>query len=547
MSSTPKNVTLLPGSMQSWSDLDHEPAGSTAAARAHLRALVDGVRRVAVVGPHATDLLTGLADLVPELTVIVRSVPDANTIGELLQENCGASVFACDLTKSGPDAQYDLVIALDDVTRISSAETAPATWTQVFERLTALVADGGSLALVTENELGLHRMTAVRSRFTANENADWSPTETFDISRPRDPQALSEAIGAAGLTVDGEGAVLPTWDDQTVWVAGADRLDASGQAVLGAVTLAAPTFRRVGSDPTRLTRAAVLGNRLPQVASGWWVVATRGAGNSPAPADSATIVASSVDGQVHEFSCGATELTCDGRSVRIPSGAAPFGEMVLDAAADGDLSVVRALVSRLAPYIDARSVDGSVDAAFADARPDNLLATDDELIPVVPATDSADRDEVVWRALADIVHVIRARGARHPWPSATDDQTMFASLAAMAGVAVPDDIEPWLARPVGGAADAPVADVSGLIAVVERLTETNKALGARATWYEQRLASTERDLRVRTERHRAQLAAAVRQQEVLRGSAEDLRRSLTYRMGNALLGPARTLRNRTRD
>ena len=51
---------------------------------------------------------------------------------------------------------------------------------------------------------------------------------------------------------------------------------------------------------------------------------------------------------------------------------------------------------------------------------------------------------------------------------------------------------------------------------------------------------------MRTERHRAQLATAARQQEVLRGSAEDLRRSLTYRLGNAVLGPVRNLRNSTR-
>ena len=122
---------------------------------------------------------------------------------------------------------------------------------------------------------------------------------------------------------------------------------------------------------------------------------------------------------------------------------------------------------------------------------------------------------------------------------------MFASLAAMAGVELPEDVNDWV-LPAEDEGRAPVADVSGLIAVVERLTETNKALASRATWYEQRLASTERDLKMRTERHRAQLATAARQQEVLRGSAEDLRRSLTYRLGNAVLGPVRNLRNSTR-
>ena len=539
----PDNLTLLPGSLQNWSDLDHRPASGTAAARVLVRSLLDDAQRVAVVGPHAADLITGLADLVPELTVIVRSVPDGLTLADLLEQNFGVRVVACDLTIAGADEQYDLVVALDDVTRISSAETDPASWQAVADKLFGLVAEGGRLVLVAENELGLHRMTALRSRFTANDDGDWSPTETFDASRPRSGAELASAVESAGLRVQAAGEVLPTWDDQTVFLSGAAELDDAGHALLGALTLGSPTFRKVGADPTRLTRAAVLGKRLPQVASGWWLVAARGVAAAAAVAQP-RIVASAFDGGVHEFTFDGEEWSRDGVRLVVPAAAVPFGEQLLDACADGDLTVVRGLLQRLVGHVDAHTVDGSVEAAYADARPDNLLAEGDALLPVLEGAQ-ASRNEVVWRALADLVHVIRARGARHPWPSATDDPTMFASMAAMAGVDLPDDLDPWLTRAAGDG--SPVPDVAGLIAVVERLTETNKALSSRATWYEQRLASTERDLKVRTERHRAQLASSVRQQEVLRGSAEDLRRSLTYRMGNAILGPVRTLRNRTRD
>ncbi len=539
------NLTLLPGSMQNWSDLAHRPGSGSAAARDLVRSVLAGAQRVALVGPHAPDLITGLADLVPELTVILRSVPDARTVAELLADNPKARVLACDLTIAGADEKYDLVVALDDLARISSAETDPAEWAQVAAVLTSLVADGGRLVLASENELGLHRMTALRSRFTANEDGDWSPTETFDATRPRDPRELRDALEAAGLGVLAGGEVLPTWDEQTVFLSGATELDEAGHALLGAVTLGSPTFRGVGADPTRLTRAAVLGKRLPQVASAWWLVAGRG-GAADKPTPGPRIVASAFDGSVHQFALGADGWTRDGEPFTVPSGALPFGEQLLDACADGDLTVVRGMLQRLAGHVDAHTADGSVPAQYADARPDNLLLAGDDLHPVLPGAQSS-REEVLWRALADIVHVVRARGARHPWPSATDDPTMFASLAAMTGVALPEEIEPWLTRAAAAAPANPLTDVSGLIAVVERLTETNKALASRATWYEQRLASTERDLKVRTERHRAQLASSVRQQEVLRGSAEDLRRSLTYRMGNAMLGPVRTLRNRTRD
>lgn len=537
-----EKVLRLPGSMQNWSDLDRGPAGSSAAARSIVREFVAGAHNVAIVGPHCADLITGIADVVPRLTVIVRSVADSATIGDLLQDTPGARVVATDLTLAAPQETYDLVIALDDVDRVCSLETDPNTWQQMFDLITGLVAEGGRLVFVTENELGLHRMTAVRSRFTSNEDSDWSPTETFDRSRPRDPGALTAAVRAAGLTALRGGVVLPTWEDQSVWVAGGDELDDGGHAILGALTLGSPTFRQVGSDPTRLTRAAVLARRLPQVGSGWWVVAGRGVAGEP---QVTRIAASASDGSTIEFCFDGGRVLRGDESVTVPADGRAFGEELLDAAADGDLSVMRSMVRTLVGYVDEHASDGSVAAEHADARPDNLLLSKSGLYSVTRAAAAAPRDEVIWRALADFVQVIRARGARHPWPSATDDRTMFASLAAMAGVELPEDVNDWV-LPAEGEGRAPVADVSGLIAVVERLTETNKALASRATWYEQRLASTERDLKMRTERHRAQLATAARQQEVLRGSAEDLRRSLTYRLGNAVLGPVRNLRNSTR-
>lgn len=542
----PDNITLLHGGMEKWSDLEHSPAGSSGAARDMVRALLDGVRSIAVVGPHSADLVTGLVDLVPDLTLYVRTTPDAMTFGRLLQDCPNARVLCCDLTAVVPDRQYDLVLALDDLGRISSVETDPVTWREVLEKVTALVAPDGRLVLVTENELGLHRMAAVRSRFTSNGNSDWSVTETFDAGRPRSRAQLLDAVETSGLSVERSGIVLPTWEDQSVWATDTTDLGADGHAVLGAVTLSSTTFRRVAADPTRLTRAAVLGRRLPEVASGWWLVGTRGEQSSQQPAGT-QIWASQADGSVAHFEVLDHRILRDGAPIVVPSDAHSFGEAVLDAAADGDLAVLRGLILRLAQYVQQQDDGDGVPAEFADARPDNLLAGSDALSPVAPAALPRSSDEVLWRALADVVQVIRARGARHPWPSATDDATMFASLVAMAGISSPPDSQIYLREVADAVNQLPAADVAGLIALVDRLTETNKALSSRASWFEQRLSTTERDLQVRTERHRSQLAAAVRQQEVLRGSAEDLRRSLTYRMGNAMLGPVRTLRNRTRD
>lgn len=545
--SHPTNVTLLRGAMRNWSDLEHSPAGSGAAARRVVRDSLRGARRVAVVGAHASDLVTGLADEVPELTVIVRSMPDALTLGELLEDTDGARILCGDLLEldvPGDTDSFDLVVALDDVTRMTGPETDPARWEEVFARLVSLVAADGRLLFVAENELGLHRMTSLRSRYTANTDDAWSVTDTFDATRPRSHAAFEDVFGGHGLTPQAVGVTLPTWEEQTVWATGLAEFGPSGPAVLAAACLASPAFRRVGSDPTRLTRAAALGGRLESVASGWWSLASR----EPArPQVKPTVLIGTCDGDVAVFHSDDNTVWRGETPIAVTAGALPFGETMLDAAADGDLLALRRLVQQLSEHVRGHAEDGRVAADFADARPDNLLGTDDVLTPLLPAAAAAEEDEVFARAIADLVRVIRARGSRHPWPSATDDETMLASLFAMAGRAAPDDLDGLLSAPRRVGAPLPAADVAGLVAVIDRLTETNRALASRATWLENRLRTTERDMQVRAERYRTQLAVADQQREVLRSSAEDLRRSITYRIGNAIIGPVRTLRNSTRE
>ncbi|AKU16203.1 hypothetical protein [Luteipulveratus mongoliensis] len=548
----PDNVLLVPGAMQNWSDLDHGPAGTSAALRALVEQHVGDGSRVAVVGPHALDLISGLASQVSHLSVFTRSIPDAATIGAALSEVPSAKVFCGSVAHLTEQPEpYDVVIALDDVTRVLSLETEALTWREMFDAVRRLVAPTGTLLLAVEHELGLHRIASLHSRYTANNDADWSVTATFDLSRPRTPKAVLAAAAEAGLTTQALGSAYPAWDDQTVLAYGAESFTPPMHAVLAAVTLGSPAFRRVGADPTRVTRAAVMSGRLADLASGWVLVASgvAGQGNSPTKA----IVESTLHGGVATYTAvraGVQRTLDDGEptKIAIPAGSRLLSEDILDACAAHDLPVLRRQLKQYAGWLAAAAPEGTLPAARSDARLDNVLVDGDRLLPLAPGDRERPLEAATWVGLADLVHVIRARGARHPWPSAMDDRTMLATIGAMAGLTLQDDLDRYLAAaPASQEPALPAHDVPGLLAVIERLTETNEALASRAQWFEDRLNTREREMRSRASRHDEELKRVMRQQDVLRESAEDVRRSITYRTGNVVIGPMRKLRDRTKS
>ncbi len=538
-STRPANVHLGPGATQNWSDLARDPAGSSVVHRDLLEQIVRAEHRVAVVGPHSLDLIAGLAAKVAHLTVVTRSIPDAVTIGTCLIDHDGVDVQCADVaTLTDRPTPYDVVIALDDLARVWSLESEPMTWRQVYDGVRRLVAPGGTLVLGVENELGLHRITSLRSRYTSNADEDWAVTSTFDASRPRTERALAEVAADLGpVQVLG---VLPTWQEQSVLLAHPDRLGPRLSTLLGALTLGSPAFRRPGADPTRVTRAAVLSGRLPELCSGWVVVAGQALDRFAEP----VLVAGDGSGRAARY------VERDGHAVRQVDGerdaAVPVGAdsellsgIALDLCAARDRSGLRDLLSRYRAWLTDQAQDGVLPAAAAGTRLDNVVCdSGGDFQCLAPGHADRPLDEATWAALRDLVRIIRGRGALHPWPSSTDDATMLASLGAMVGL--PPDGAP-VTTGAGTEPELPAHDVAGLLALVERLTETNEALASRSRWFEERLDVREREMRTRAERHRKELELAVKQQRILQDAAEDLRRSITYRAGAAIINPIRKL------
>lgn len=536
----PRNVALGPGAMQNWSDLDHHPAGGSRAQRELVARLVRPEHRVAIVGPHSLDLVVGVASYVSQLTVIIRSIPDAVVVGDALQDHENVEVIcACAATLLTQPDPFDVVIALDDLSRVWSLECEPMSWQQLYDGVAALVATDGTLCLGVENELGLHSMTQLRSRYTSDHDEDWSVTATFDATRPRSRDALMQLSAGSGATrLLG---ALPTWQEQTVLVTDLDSLSPAMTSMLGALTLGSGAFRRVGADPTRVTRAAVLSGRLTELVSGWVLVSSA----SALPAlDGAAIIADDGAGRVatYDDQGGSVRRQIDGlpdATVSISASSQLVSGVALDLCAAEDLSGLRTLLGRFYQWLEQSASDGIVPASAADTRLDNVVLDGAGFECLMGAESSRSLPDAAWAALSDLVVLVRARGSRHPWPAATDDATMLAVLGAMVGLnEVPQEL---LVGRESADPLMPANDVAGLLAVIERLTATNAALSSRSRWFEERLNLREREMRTRAERHRKELELATKQQRILQDSAEDLRRSITFRTGEALINPIRRL------
>lgn len=564
----PGNVILLPGATQNWRDLPEPdgpagPAGiggtnapggadapggpdhpGTATARLDLPAddperwvdpstgdipgpgatapllhgLVDRLlaglptdrRRVLVVGPHDPRLLARIAAQA-ELTVVVRAIPDAAAIGAALP---GATVLCGNLADARRHAgTYDLVVALDDVTRVHSLEDAPRAWRELADEVVACVAEGGSLALGVENDLGLHRLLAARSEEARDLDANWSPLMTWDASRPRTPRQVAEYAEAVAATLTGPATVRQLFPDWRAPHTAGSQLDRADRPLRD--LLAALAGRPVGDRPAApglvQRRAVAMADRWPEVCAGWvllWGPATPvedGPALLQARGDGRTIRwVAGPDGRVHRTLARTDPAGVDPDLV--PVVVPPLGRTLLldlvEAATASDTPRLRRVLGAWRDALDARTdPDGRLPAAYADARFGNLLAgTDasderdnDDLgngceagtapVPLEPGPAGTDLAEARWLALADLLATWRRAGIRTPWPSSMHPHTVFRALASMAGIPAPDDVDRYWPGPVAGAGEEPMTGQE-MRAVIARQREQLRGAWSRFHWDE---------------------------------------------------------------
>jgi hypothetical protein len=552
-----REVVLGRGSMQNWSDLDLGSVADAPVVRSVLEQATAGARSVLVAGAHSLELLAGLAQRVDRLTVVTRSITDAQTVWSALRDAGTVSVHAGEVAGLHDSGErHDLVLALDDLDRLVSVEAGSAPWDGVLADLVRLLEPGGRLLLGVESELGLHRLSALRSRYAADDDGDWAVLATYDASRPRTEQAVRDAVTAAGLRPR---TVLASYADWLRPVCLGDRLvEHRGLCTLaGHLAVSAPARQGSIADPTRVTRVATAAGLLPLLASGWLVdavgVPDGDAGPvAPEPPDAPSLVLETPEGVVRFQpdrgpDADAVRRVGEGGAshgtLNIDASCVLFSEQFVDACAAHDLVAVRRLLRRHVEWLSGAAEDGLLDGAHAAAGPANLLVGGPTPQVIVPAPRGCTLDHRIARTLVELVSTLRTRGTTHPWPAATDDATLVAVLASMAGVPCPQEpVEPLRRATDPGARH----EVAALLAVVRRLEEANAAVAGQAAWFERRLDERERQLRTIHAEHDRQLRAEQARQESLRRAMADVKSSTTFRAGRVVTAPVQALRSRAR-
>ncbi|WP_412738947.1 hypothetical protein [Krasilnikovia sp. MM14-A1259] len=517
-----KNLRLIGGEMPGWSDRrpgERSPAGGPVLAHLLVRAaplLAGG--RVLVAGPHddaIVDVLSARADV----TCLLRAQPDAARLA-----GRGVTVLCGTLAKLTDTDRYDVVVALDGLDRLCSVEGPQYDWADALQALRRTLRPGGTLLLTVENELGVHRLVDRAAATSAHTDGAWRPLGEFDESRPGNPTRLAARLAADGLAVTWVGAAWPLPAAPTL-VATPNALQEGPTSALAAAAAGAVgvAYARqpVLSDPRRLAAAAVRGGLGAEFAAAWIVLAHRAPrpavslplppallslGSPQAPPDGpAPGVPSRIDpppggpvlelgrdregGWVRKAVTGAAGAT-PGRDPSALDGPMPAGrlleELLLGACLRHDLPTIRRLLTGWAAWL------ATLGAPRAHATVDNVVLDGD----TYALLDTSLRDpdppgvpEAATDALHRLAHTLISGGYVHPWPAATDADTLTAVLAGAAGLDVRPQTTPIRAEPPEP--DSLREHEEQLRALREQLADAT----TRTAWYEQELALRDTELR----------------------------------------------------
>ncbi|MGW6196105.1 hypothetical protein ACWF0M_08125 [Kribbella sp. NPDC055110] len=483
---------LIGGEMLNWSDLhpgDARPAAAGPAATALLAATLRPDDTVLIAGPHAADLITAAVAQVTSVDLLVRSAPDAEELAEVLadakgQVYCGSldrfSVEGKDEPAGESGRGYDVVVALDGLERLVGPDTASFPWTEALGRLQALLTPGGRLLIGATNSFGFERLIQPDITAALPRDEDWG--RAAEDRAPAGFKPLAAALRAAGFAHGGaEGGHGPADVRQPG--------DLRAYAVFPSLVQADVALAAVdGFAGVVAARAVAARNDGPVLMDPYRVVldaAAAGLAFELAPA--------------WYFVIG-TEAPAV-----LPAGVVPEGEGVLleehllMALRCDDQAELRRVIPGYVAWLGAGGA-GSPDNVILDRAADGVGsgAASYRLFGEPQELDVVEH-------LARFARRALEGGGRQPWPAAADPHALTARLAAMAGITVPEQeyTPDEVVRPRGSAEQ---------LTTVARLADELAHASARAILFE--------------------------------GTVSGIRRSLPYRVGHAVLNPARVIRRR---
>lgn len=179
-------VQVVRGEMQPWTD--------RTVARPALAALLTDVipanRRTLVLGPHAPQLIESVLAHSADVTILVRSVADAQQLGDEFGPCLQVIAGALDGLQTSP---YDVIIASDGLDRLLGYDSADLSWTERLAAVSALAAPDAVVVLALENEFSLLNLLDSRPAEERHADDEWRPLHD-DPTRPVSVDQLRTAL-----------------------------------------------------------------------------------------------------------------------------------------------------------------------------------------------------------------------------------------------------------------------------------------------------------------------------------------------------------------
>jgi hypothetical protein len=384
---------VVRGEIQPWTD-DH-PTGGPVLAAFLADLLPPAAGRVLVAGPHDSAVLGLVAGRSTDVTVLLRSVSDAEAL-----RDSGHTVVAgaLDGLAGRRPAPYDVVIAADGLDRLLGTDSPDLDWPERAALLRGLAAPGALVVIGVANEFSITGLLDRRPLKERHGDDEWRPLHD-DPRRPSSPAQIADILGAGRrFALFGSAGRVHTLLESGALARTRPGLPAAGIARAGLAAAAEGT--PLLAPLTGAAEAAARAGMLDSVAPGWLVVL-------------------GVGGPVHTAytPSGAADVTADGWR---------FGDRLVP-----DTESAETVLFRLAA---AEDVPGF--RAYAAKLPHGAFF--DEVHDFVAIGDGDIPPAAAWIRFRD-----RLVGGhrRHPWPPwMADGDDLVTMWLAMSGVTATAEI-----------------------------------------------------------------------------------------------------------
>ncbi|MEV4267596.1 hypothetical protein [Kribbella sp. NPDC049584] len=461
-------VQVVRGEMQPWTD--HTTPRPALAAL--LTDVVPANRRTLILGPHAPQQIESVLAHSADVTILVRSVADAQQLGEDFGPCLQVIAGALDGLEGEP---YDVIIATDGLDRVLGYDSTDLSWRERLAALSRLATPDAVVVLALENEFSLLNLLDSRPAHERHGDDEWRPLHD-DPTRP--------------VSVDQLKAALP-WRAE-VYADFASRTFVRADLAAGARPGELPTRLAIGaleaidvpllSPPHEGVDTAARAGLLASVPTGWLAIcgaqpshdlyaqtaqAVLTADQNLTGWDITTTIGPGV-AESDDHARAAEALSFDPSVVptTVPSGVSVETVLFRLAAAE-DVPAFRKLAADLGDWVTASRVIVRWDDVIVDGESFAYGVS-----PWV-APECVEKDDLLAAAWVRFQDRLLGQHRRHPWPPWMVGDDLVSAWLGMSGIEPPEQL-PATSPDTPPAAAQQVARGKELAAALDVVLETRK-------------------------------------------------------------------------